>query len=89
MGFSRQHWSALLCPSPGELPDSGTEPMSWEAHLYIYLSTMSITTINYVFYFVTSTEMHFYGVFLFSKFIIRINKRIYLLYLTDISIIYI
>ena len=26
MGFSRQeYWSGLLCPPPGELPDSGTE----------------------------------------------------------------
>ena len=29
MGFSRQeHWSGLLCPTPGDLPDPGTEPMS-------------------------------------------------------------
>ena len=27
MGFSRQeYWSGLPCPSPGDLPDSGTEP---------------------------------------------------------------
>ena len=27
MCFSRQeHWSGLPCPSPGDLPDSGTEP---------------------------------------------------------------
>ena len=27
MGFSRQkYWSALLCPSPGNLPDPGIEP---------------------------------------------------------------
>ena len=49
MGFSRQeYWSGLLWPPPGDLPDSGTEPMSlrspasaggffttsttWEAH---------------------------------------------------------
>ena len=26
MGFPRQeYWSGLLCPSPGDLPDSGTE----------------------------------------------------------------
>ena len=27
MGFHRQeHWSGLLFPSPGDLPDPGTEP---------------------------------------------------------------
>ena len=29
MGFSRQeHWSGLLCPPPGDLPDPGIEPES-------------------------------------------------------------
>ena len=29
MGFSRQeHWSGLPCPSPGDLPDPGIEPVS-------------------------------------------------------------
>ena len=29
MGFSRQeHWSELLFPSPGDLPDPGIEPRS-------------------------------------------------------------
>ena len=29
MGFSRQeYWSGLLFPSPGDLPDPGTEPRS-------------------------------------------------------------
>ena len=29
MGFSRQgYWSGLRCPPPGDLPDSGIEPMS-------------------------------------------------------------
>ena len=29
MGFSRQeHWSGLLCPPPGNLPDPGIEPTS-------------------------------------------------------------
>ena len=29
MGFSRQeHWSGLLCPPPGDLPDLGIEPTS-------------------------------------------------------------
>ena len=28
-GFSGQdYWSGLLCPPPGDLPDSGMEPMS-------------------------------------------------------------
>ena len=34
MGFSRQeYWSGLPFPSPGDLPDPGTEPMSpsWQA----------------------------------------------------------
>ena len=30
MGFSRQeYWSGLPCPSPGDLPDPGTEPGSF------------------------------------------------------------
>ena len=29
MGFSRQeYWSGLPCPPPGDLPDSGIEPVS-------------------------------------------------------------
>ena len=29
MGFSRQeNWNGLPCPSPGDLPDPGMEPMS-------------------------------------------------------------
>ena len=29
LGFSRQeHWSALLCPPPGDLPNKGIEPVS-------------------------------------------------------------
>ena len=29
MGFSRQeHWSGLPCPSTGDLPDPGIEPIS-------------------------------------------------------------
>ena len=29
MGFSRQdYWSGLHCPSPGDLPNPGTEPES-------------------------------------------------------------
>ena len=29
MGFPRQeHWHGLPCPTPGDLPDSGTEPRS-------------------------------------------------------------
>ena len=28
MGLSRQeHWSGLLCPPPGDLPDPGIEPV--------------------------------------------------------------
>ena len=30
MGFSRQeHWSWLLCPPPGDLPDPGIEPTTF------------------------------------------------------------
>ena len=53
MGFPRQeYWSGLPCPSPGDLPDPGIEPMSlvsptlagrffttsttWETHYYTY-----------------------------------------------------
>ena len=34
MGFSRQeYWSGLPCPSPGDLPDPGMEPVSlWLLH---------------------------------------------------------
>ena len=35
MGFSRQeHWSGLPFPSPGDLPDPGTEPAfsAWQAN---------------------------------------------------------
>ena len=48
MGFSRQeYWSGLSCPAPGDLPNSGIDPVSalagrffttnatWEAYLYI------------------------------------------------------
>ena len=32
MGFSRQqYWSGLPCPSPGDLPNAGIEPVSPEA----------------------------------------------------------
>ena len=30
MGFSKQeYWSALPCPTPGDLPDPGIEPISF------------------------------------------------------------
>ena len=33
MGFSRQeYWSGLSCPPPGDLPDSGIEPVSLKSH---------------------------------------------------------
>ena len=36
MGFSRQHWSGLPCPPPGDLPDPGLNPsllplLHWQA----------------------------------------------------------
>ena len=53
MGFSRQeHWSALLFPSPGDLPSWGTEPLSlhllhWQAELFTSWATRKLkdTTI--------------------------------------------
>ena len=43
MGFSRQeYWSGLPFPSPGDLPDPGTEPGSStlrEAYDFLYLFT--------------------------------------------------
>ena len=54
MGFSRQeHWSGLLCPPPGDLPDPGIEPTTltspplvgrffttsatWEAQTHVWI----------------------------------------------------
>ena len=49
MGFSRQeYWSGLPFPSPGDLPDSGTEP--WEPSMVAQtvkrLSTMRETWVR-------------------------------------------
>ena len=34
MGFSRQeYWSGVPFPPPGDLPDPGTEPMSFTSHM--------------------------------------------------------
>ena len=42
MGFSRQeYWRGLLCPSPGDLPDPGIEPVSLTSHA---LAGRSFTT---------------------------------------------
>ena len=36
MGFSRQeYWSALPCPSPGDLPNPGTEPRSLKSPAWV------------------------------------------------------
>ena len=36
-GFSRQeYWSRLPCPSPGDLPDPGIEPMSPHCRRILY-----------------------------------------------------
>ena len=32
MGFSRQYWSGLPCPPPGDLPDPGVESTSHASH---------------------------------------------------------
>ena len=38
MGFSRQeHWSGLLFPSPGDLPDPGIEPVSSALQILYHL----------------------------------------------------
>ena len=35
MGFSRQeNWNGLPCPSPGDLPDPGMEPVSLTSNLH-------------------------------------------------------
>ena len=61
MGFSRhEYWSGLLCPSPGDLPDPGIQPMSlwspalpgrffttsttWEAHDLTYTWNLKMKT---------------------------------------------
>ena len=58
MGFSGpEYWSGLPCPSPGDLPDPGIEPVSlvspalaggffttsasWEAQGYIYFDKIN------------------------------------------------
>jgi len=39
MGFSRQeHWSGLLCPSPGDLPDPGIEPVVLISHIWFEIN---------------------------------------------------
>ena len=39
MEFSRQeYWRELLCPSPGDLPNPGTEPRSLTLQAYVLLS---------------------------------------------------
>ena len=43
MGFSRQeHWSGLPCPSPGDLPDPGVEPMSLNSLLHWQAGTLPL-----------------------------------------------
>ena len=47
MGFSRQeYWSGLPFPSPGDLPDAGTEPRSpaFQADSYTYLTVGSCSS---------------------------------------------
>ena len=64
VGFSRQeYWSGLPCPPPGDLPDSGIEPMSvtsptliggfstnasWEALVCVYSPINNYLTRNEV-----------------------------------------
>ena len=43
-GFSRQEWSGLLCPPPGNLPDPGTEPTSLEVFKSLALAGGFFTT---------------------------------------------
>ena len=43
MGFSRQeHWSGLLCPPPGDLPDPGIESVS---HIYLHWQAGSLPRV--------------------------------------------
>ena len=50
MEFSRhEYWSGLPFPSPGDLPDPGTEPLSifdqcatWEAHILGYRDNLTL-----------------------------------------------
>ena len=45
MGFPRQeYWSGLLCPSPGDLPDPGTELMSSESETVFFTAGGFFTT---------------------------------------------
>ena len=46
-GFSRQeYWSGLPCPPPGDLPNTGTEPMSPELQMDSLLSEPPGKPIN-------------------------------------------
>ena len=45
MGFPRQeYWSGLLCPSPGDLPDPGTELISSESETVSFIAGGFLTT---------------------------------------------
>ena len=45
MGFSRQeYWSGLPCPPPGDLPNSGTEPVSLMSPVLAYRFFTTSTT---------------------------------------------
>ena len=47
MGFSRQeHWSGLLCPPPGDLPDPGMEPESPELADSLLLSRLTSSSCS-------------------------------------------
>ena len=43
MGFSRQeYWSGLPLPSPGDLPDAGTEPVSLASPLHWHADSLAL-----------------------------------------------
>ena len=60
IGFSRQeHWSGLLCPPPGDLPDPGTEPVSSVScigsHvLYHYIYVCVCVCVIYIYIYIYS-----------------------------------
>ena len=68
MGFSRQeHWSGLLCPPPGDLPDTGIKPVSLASPaLAGGLFTMS-STWEVPFFLLGS----FYCIFLFGNIFLK------------------
>jgi len=50
MGFSRkEYWSGLPCPSPGDIPDPGIEPVSPALQADSLLTEPSGKVAHYIF----------------------------------------